>query len=370
MQEIINPIVETTAATLEKSLVVAEFNSYINKAEKSWKQYNKLKDESKNLQIIQNHINKITSASASTQINQAYKNQKNNRDLVNWLNDLKKWSLNAYSIIMDFRSFITKGQAFVYHVMSKTKKGTFSYQINEDHFIKLLSGADLKVKRGDWDNLSGGDLASILQLSVEDPQRAKIRLSKNKGESKINLKKDALYNYLEQHNEALKLMPNRRYELYSQLKTRREWITSKRKDWIVYNKNGEYFFTKTRELDVDEFISKYVHSKELAQDNIRFYKTGDSIIDNEDGTHTSVENKIGGSAGVSISTIKNGIRNIIKLKRAKTGKGLITQLKNMFVQYGTEDIAKAIYDGAAEETESAIKDVVNELVNVGYIKKK
>ena len=307
-------------------------------------------------------------ASLSSQITTAYREEKANAELMAWLTRLKTWSLSAYQVIMSFRNFITQGQIFVYNVMSKNQK--FSYQVNEDNFIKLLSG-DLKVNRTNWDDVDAMGLASVLQLSVGDPQKSKLRLQKAKKEYRVNLSKDALYEFL-YNNYSNALPTNRLYEMYSQIKGAFLWELTKQGS-VAYGPNKQLFFSEKRAKEVKNYAEQYIQNESLAKDNIRFYKTGDAIQKFNSMTGEAetalIENKIGGSAGVSIRTISRGIRAIANLKNAKTSRSLIKRLKNLFTYSSTDDFARSIQEGAALEAEKAIKDIANSLVSGGYIKK-
>lgn len=346
--------------------VVEKFSNYINQANSKWEDYQKIENDSKNLQLIQNHQNKIANGikdiSLSTQITHAYQDERNNTILLAWLNRLKTWSIDAYGFIMDFRSFVTQGQSFIYHVMSANQ--TISYHLNQEHFIQLLTG-NLKVGKDDWQDLSKVDFSAMLKLSVADPAAKKLgRLKKKEGELKVRLGKDALYEYLSQN--VAELETNRLYEMYSQFREGIEWKISKSGRVIKPKFGNKFFFSQERQNWVDEHIEKYLSSSGLKQDNIRFYKTGDSI--SKDGT--LIENKLGGSAAVSISTIKNGIKYIKNLGKKKTGRSLKTRLKELFSYIHPNDpLAQAIQTGAALRARDAIDGIVEALVGGGYIKK-
>ena len=369
---IVDYAIEKTQLSTE---VISEFNRYIQKANKSWVKYEQINAEGTKLQIIQNHQKQLSLGLPPTQslgstIKNAYADEKQNAELAGWLNNLKIWAIDGYKTIMGFRSFVTQGQIFKYNVLSANK--AFSYELNEKHFTELLTG-DLTTRSG-WADFKG-DLGSLLSLSVADPDSKKMRLSKG-GEFKTNTQKDALYQYLfsREHPDTLSVENNRLYELYSQLKGSFEWKLTPSKEVVFPPGKKTFFFSNDRKKEVDDFIKNYLSSKSLANDNIRFYKTGDSIVQAENSASNQnelIENKLGGSAGISIRTIKFGIRSIVKAGKSKTGRSLASRLKKMFsyISPGTDSFARGIQEGAGIEARKAIDQTVSQLVSGGRFKR-
>ena len=349
----LNPVIEETSQSITQ-LVSPVFNSHIDKATRLKQKYQTLNSEAKNMAQILRHKRMLNnSISLKKTVSMAYKDAKNETVLVPWLNKVKKWSLDSYKEIMSFREFITGGQVLQYDVMGA---GKVSYRLEEKEFLKLLSG-DLSIYyTTTWDKLKDNNLINLLKLQVQDPSKKK-RL---KTIQKVSLKDDALYSFL---SENVDIESPRLYELYSQLKGSFEWhLTEKGMVKFPDNQRKNFFYSKERENKVINFVQEYLQTKSLVNDNIAFYRTGDAIQDNL----TLIENKIGGSAVVSISTIKNAIYKISNLSRLKDAKSLAQRLKQIFTYIGKEKLAQEIQKGAGEYARGKIDEVVKQLNIEGY----
>jgi hypothetical protein len=162
-------------------------------------------------------------------------------------------------------------------------------------------------------------------------------------------------------------MPDSRlYELYDQLRF------SMYKD-ISYERpiseellearatNGIYFSGKKVADNLDNFIHQYIDAG-LHKDRDAFYTSGDSIMENSDGTHTMVENKLTG-ATVSIRTIKNAIHTLAGYVQNPANKAtLIDNLQKFYATSGTTSpFAEAIQGAALKEAQDGIKNTINSL---------
>lgn len=332
-------VLEETAKA--ESSTVSIFNQHITNATILKNRYQILEQtgvQTTEFLIRQRQLGNISTSLSSTIKN--YQKSKEHSNITVWLNDVKEWSVSAYKEITSFRTFITGGQRLVYDVMNST--GSFVYRMGEEDFIKLLSNKGLKV---DWhqnfDKIEG-NLTSVLQLHVDNPTTSKL----SEDISRTVLRKDPLYNYI--RNKVPNMQRSRLLELYSQVKSDYE---GKELD-------------KSTKISISNFINRYNQTKDLASDNITFYRTGDAIQDNM----TLIENKVGGSASVSIRTIKNAIQDIANLGIITSANELKDKLKAMFTYVGQESLAKKIQEGVAETARKAINELVDSLQINGYFK--
>lgn len=213
------------------------------------------------------------------------------------LNEVKQWALEAYQEIVAFRKFITSGQELLYMVADS--KG-FSYLINEEEYLKLLSGKLSAGHKSHISKIEQGKLFSFLNLSVGTPSMDTKTII-----PPFDLHQDKLFNLLDNNKDYILkeaaedgLTQARLYELYTQIKgSFFQWKTFE----SPIQKN---ISSKRQEKIINEAI-RYVAAK-MHKDKTPFYATGDAIVRNT----VLIENKIGGSAIVSINTIKNAIKNL------------------------------------------------------------
>lgn len=290
-----------------------------------------------------------------------------------WLNRLHQWSLKAYKEIMTFRSIITGGQTIIYHIMDA--KRNIAYKFTEEQYLELLAANPPVLRWGSMKSIisKGKPLSDFFKLQVGDSSKNNTALqdvAKRTNAEIItsNMKKDALYNYLIQKNKissgkdyrgkSNQLLHSRIFELYDQIKySVKSGGWAKDKDGaILYPQNSKhrdttgYFFSNQRRATVDNFIKKYTREK-LNKDPITFYKTGDSIKNK----NTLIENKIEGAV-VSVSTIKNGIKNIASLTLIRNSLELYNKLVKTFTYAGDKGLTSAIQEGAER---AAIHEINN-----------
>ena len=280
-----------------------------------------------------------------------------------YLVKLKRWALEGYREIVSFRTFVTGGQKLVYHV----KDGAHSFQVSEEEYINLLSQGNIKTWTRSWDKVTKENLNSILSLEVSSPklrqpqqQSTPMYIGKRYGEEN----QDALWRYLKMNKKGLP--DSRLYELYDQLRF------AMYKD-ISYERpiseelfearagNGIYFSGQKIAKNIDDFMSQYIDAG-LHKDTDAFYTSGDSVMENSDGTYTMVENKLAG-ATVSIRTIKNAIHTLAGYVQNPASKAdLINNLQNFYAKSGTSGpFADAIYNAGLQEAKDGIKNTVGAL---------
>ena len=108
----------------------------------------------------------------------------------------------------------------------------------------------------------------------------------------------------------------------------------------------------------------YISAK-MHKDTVAFYRTGDAIAD----ALTVIENKIGGSAVVSISTISNAIDKLNGLNSKTTAKSLKQRIKTILTYSDQKHkFANEIQEGAKKAAEAAINAFVDTLNSQGYFK--
>ena len=336
-----NAIGQVAAATAKaETSTINIFNQHIANAKKLNNEYNII--QQKGIAVTESivHQKKLENTVKSLESTiHAYQKNKKDINISTWLNSLKNWSLEGYKEINSFRSFITGGQQLIYEVMNT--EGVYVYKMEEDDFIKLLASRPLRT-RASWDSLNTKNITNLLQLSVDNPTLQK--LSSNV--ERIQLKKDALYGFIK--SKTPEMEKNRRLELYSQI----------RSDY------GDKELDSKTKRKISYFIKGYVQTKDLSNDTIKFYQTGDAIKDNM----TLIENKVGGTAIVSIQTIKNAIKDIADLGIIGSPSILAERLKSLFTYVGTESLAKKIQEGVAETARKAIDEMINSLNSGGYFK--
>ena len=278
--------------------------------------------------------------------------------------------------LMSFRDFVTGEQRLIYDIMGAD---SFSYRLTEDQFLELLTG-DLTVYHSmNWSELaSKGNLFNLLKLQVADP--SKNNDLKNIG-TKHNLKEDILYRYLTQHdkfnegygNPVEELKQSRLYELYDQLRYSLDWklVDDGRvmsPEEVDMEGETDFFFSQDRESEVDSFIANYISAK-MHRDTVAFYRTGDAIAD----ALTIIENKIGGSAVVSISTISNAIDKLNGLNNNKYNQSASALKKRIkaILTYSDQKhkFANEIQKGAKKAAEAAIDAFVETLNSQGFFNK-
>lgn len=338
----LEPIHSKTAEALNSTTI--QFNTHIAHATTLDFRYMKLEEQGRNLAEVKAIQNRLKDLDAKISGDfQNYQKSVDNNGLKVWLSNIKSWGIEAYQEVNSFRTFITGGQTLVYDVMNSS--GTSVFRLEEDDFVKLLSSKPLGIQWGvTLKGLNKNGLANLLRLQVGNPSIGnavpeEYRLSQEAQKSKILLSNDEMYNFIVE--QAKDLERPRLLELYSQVKS-----TYKGRQLNKQTKNS-----------IAKFIEQYKGTKELVKDSIAFYQTGDAIQDNM----TLIENKVGGSAGVSIRTVKNIIHEIAQLGFITSAQELKKRLKQLFTYSGKSDFAKKIQNGAAYEARKAINNMVNEL---------
>ena len=351
--------------------------NYIQKANQLKIQYESLEARQRELsfakQLNTQHQQNIQMAYANGKnkpyVNSTYWNFQDSRNDVNmqdiqiWLNDLHRWSLQGYQVIVGLRKEIT-GQDLIYHIQDSN--GSYHYSLNEDQYLKLLANNPIGMNYASTSQLEqaaagGVPMADLFKLRVNATQQNLSKVdawSQQQGHQQImkaSLKKDVLYQYLMQNGgviqEGGKTLHSRIYELYSQLRAQYEWVENSDGSIKSSRRKGETFFSATRQNAVNNFIAKYVAAN-LHKDNTAFYKTGDAIQDN----YTLIENKVG-NAVVSISTIRRAVEGIATLGGIKSADMLKKELINMFTYSGKDAFSKKLQEGAKKVAERAIKDL-------------
>lgn len=311
---------------------------------------------------------------------------KNNLRIEKWLQKLFKWSLKGYQQIIDFRNFLMQSnQTLTYHVMNANK--TEIYHLTEEQYIDLLTNSGgMRLGKTGWSRLSiDKPIAENFKLSVGDK---KLDGALAKTVKKYNIQgrvvaNDALYQYLQQKDRIKRIVKqyltkgssfddSALFELYDQIKysMHDQKLTNgsgtgwaRNADGTIMWPNDEnrdktgFFFSEQRRVAVDNFIKGYYKSG-LDHNNTAFYKTGDSIKNDKE----IIENKID-QAGISVSTIKNAIRDIAQLKVNSTTQ-LIEKLTKMFTYAKGDGLANTIQKGAKNTATQAIKNTIESIGNV------
>lgn len=376
-QAALDKIYNTTATALENTSLVNNYRNHLNKIDELVRRKNELTRQTKDMQDILEHQHQLNNAlSLKETIFENYKDTVNNAPLVTWLTNVQTWSLDAYRELMSFRDFVTGEQRLIYDIMGAD---SFSYRLTEDQFLELLTG-DLTVYHSmNWSELaSKGNLFNLLKLQVADP--SKNNDLKNIG-TKHNLKEDILYRYLTQHdkfnegygNPVEELKQSRLYELYDQLRYSLDWKLADdgrvmSPEEVDMKGETDFFFSQDRESEVDSFIANYISAK-MHRDTVAFYRTGDAIAD----ALTIIENKIGGSAVVSISTISNAIDKLNGLNNNKYNQSASALKKRIkaILTYSDQKhkFANEIQKGAKKAAEAAIDAFVETLNSQGFFNK-
>ena len=98
----------------------------------------------------------------------------------------------------------------------------------------------------------------------------------------------------------------------------------------------------------------------MHKDRVAFYKMGDAVLNNA----AIIENKIGGSALISISTIINAIDKLYEIVSNSdlSTNSLIKKLTNFYIQVGSKDIELQIQEGAGKAAERGIEQIVKQIM--------
>lgn len=373
-----NYIIERSATFLiQNSAKQGAIQNYIQRAGQLDKEYNNLQTrqvqlsfaKQLNLQHQQNIQMAYANGKTKPYVNTTYwnfqdsRNDANMQDIQVWLNDLHRWSLQGYQVIVGLRKEVT-GQDLIYHIQDSS--GSYHYTLNEDQYLKLLAQNPVGMNYASTSQLEqaaagGVPMADLFKLQVKATQTNLSQVdiwSQQQGHQqmiKSSLKQDVLYQYLMQNGgviqEGGKTLHSRIYELYSQLRAQYEWAENPDGSIKSSGRKGDIFFSATRKNAVDNFIAKYTGSN-LHKDNTAFYKTGDAIQDN----HTLIENKVG-NAVVSVSTIRRAIRDIAALGGIKSAAELKKELINLFTYSGKDAFSKKLQDGAKNAAIKAIREL-------------
>ncbi|MBQ7765131.1 hypothetical protein IJ384_07195 [bacterium] len=364
VENVLNPILNKTANDYSTNPVVKQFQNHAQNIKKLQNDYNSLKVQAESaynsltrLRQLQNTMDSEEYLSPQAVVNIVYRNKVNQRQtdeivVKQYLDNLKKWGILAYSEIVSFREFITNGQQLQYDIEDGQ---THLYRLNEEQYLEMLSGknANLFTRNQKWDKVTPDTLAEILSLQIVKPLNERFEYTTFIGRSKDSLQRFIYDNYSKQKYQNEKIYDSRLFEIYSQV--RYKVFSDFHKENLEMPIPEDIFAPK--ENETRDFINSYIDAK-MHKDNIAFYKMGDSI----ENANVLIENKRVG-AGISIRTIKNAIEALYELVNTQkpTKAFLRSKLNEIYIQQGKSTFEKSITDGAAKKAKEGIEDILKQM---------
>lgn len=270
--------------------------------------------------------------------------------LTQFLDAVRKWSVDSYKEIISFRQLVTNGQQIVYDVQEGAQT---SYRLTEDQYLDLIS-SNLKTRNRDksWESVNGDNFIDMLKLSIDKPSSADYQEKAIIGRTHDALYKYIYENYSKEVDKSKGLAPSRMYEIYTQAR----YSFFKSGDYTSSVSQAEFDAHKTK---VRNFVNNYITSN-LHKDSDKFYQMGDSIENNM----TLIENKYGTKAAISIRTIKNAIQELNDIISVPSSQAELTKkFQNFYVQQGDSALARSIQRGAAAAAKRGIKEYFSNFSN-------
>ena len=368
-------IAEQSYPKLKQSLKLEKVQILINEANKlnnDWEILNsKLQKRGIYTKFFNEHQKQLKYSKLSpNKVLQKMLNQKernrNIKEINNILGEIKIWGVNGYRVIVELRETVT-GQELIYHIENDTH--TISYTLNTEQYLKLLASNNLGFNYSSWESIEKAKQAGFpkidllkLNINATDKNLKRIFEENLKDLQPINLKRDALYQYLvdtkaierqsywDKENETYYAYHARIAELHSQLSASFAWRRTPEGE-IEKPKDG-YFFSEIRKKLVDAYIRIYKKEK-LDKDTDSFYEVGDSIKDE----NTLIENKVG-NAVVSLKTIHNAIKRIADLKNVNY-ETIRTEFINLFTKEPKVGmmLTRQIQEGAYKKAVESINEL-------------